>query len=58
MRQALEKGLNRNLTGGRLRGTVHKLSLEALTVQTANLLVRFKTEGTLHYDALADIGAP
>jgi hypothetical protein len=58
MRQALEKGLNRNLTGGRLRGRVHKLSLEALTVQTANLSVRFKTEGTLHYDAHADIGAP
>ena len=58
MRQALEKGLNRNLTGGRLRGTVHKLALEALTVQTANLSVRFTTEGTLHYDAHADIGAP
>lgn len=58
MRQALEKGLNRNLTGGRLRGTVSRLSLEALTVQTASLSVRFKTEGTLHYDAHADIAAP
>jgi hypothetical protein len=58
MRQALEKGLNRNLTGGRLRGTVSRLSLEALTVQTASLSVRFKTEGMLHYDAHADIAAP
>ncbi len=58
MRQALEKGLNRNLTGGRLRGTVRRLSLEALTVQTDSLSVRFKTEGTLHYDAHAGIGAP
>ena len=58
MRQALEKGLNRNLTGGRLRGTVRRLSLEALTVQTDSLSVRFNTEGTLHYDAHVGIGAP
>lgn len=58
MRQAMEKGLNRNLTGGRLRGTVRRLSLEALTVHTASLAVRFKTEGTLHYDAHAEILTP
>lgn len=57
MRQALEKGLNRNMTGGRLHGTVRRLSLEALTVQTASLAVRFKTEGTLRYDAQADLAA-
>ena len=45
------KGLNRELTGGRLRGTVRQLSLEDLAVQTASLSVRFKTEGTLRYDA-------
>ncbi|MBX3124939.1 MAG: DUF4403 family protein, partial [Nitrospira sp.] len=58
MRQALEKGLNRELTGGRLRGTVRQLSLEDLAVQTASLSVRFKTEGTLRYDARPDVTAP
>ena len=58
MRQALEKGLNRQLTGGRLRGTVTQLSLENLAVQAASLSVRFKTEGTLRYDAQADVAAP
>lgn len=58
MRQALEKGLNRELTGGRLRGTVRRLSLEDLTVQAESLSVRFKTEGTLRYDARADVAAP
>lgn len=58
MRQALEKGLNRELTGGRLRGTVTQLSLEDLEVQATSLSVRFKTEGTLRYDAHADVAAP
>ncbi|ODT44309.1 MAG: hypothetical protein ABS70_05865 [Nitrospira sp. SCN 59-13] len=58
MRQALEKGLNRELTGGRLSGTVRQLSLEDLAVQTASLSVRFKTEGTLRYDARPDVTAP
>ena len=55
MRQALEKGLNRELSGGRLRGTVRQLSLQDLAVQTASLSVRFKTEGTLRYEARADV---
>ena len=58
MRQALEKGLNREMSGGRLRGTVKHLSLEDLGVQTASLSVRFKTEGTLRYDARPDVVAP
>lgn len=58
MRQALEKGLNRELAGGRLRGTVSRLSLKDLAVQTASLSVRFKTEGTLRYDARPDVVAP
>ena len=58
MRLALEKGLNRELTGGRLRGTVSHLSLEDLAVQASSLSVRFKTEGTLRYDAHADVAAP
>ena len=58
MRQALEKGLNRDMRGGRLRGTVSKLTLDALTVQAASLSVRFKTAGTLHYDARAELTAP
>lgn len=58
MRQALAKGLNRELTGGQLRGTVRRLSLEDLTVQAESLSVRFKTEGTLRYDARADVAAP
>lgn len=58
MRRALEKGLNRDLTGGRLRGTVRQLSLEDLAVQTESLSVRFRTEGTLRYDARADVAAP
>ncbi|MBA5869572.1 MAG: DUF4403 family protein [Nitrospira sp. CR2.1] len=58
MRQALEKGLNRDLTGGRLRGTVRELSLEDLAVQAESLSVRFKTAGTLRYDARADVAAP
>ena len=58
MRQALEKGLNRDMTGGRLRGTVTQLSVDALTVQAAGLSVRFKTAGTLHYDARAENTAP
>ena len=58
MRRALEKGLNREMSGGRLRGTVKHLSLEDLGVQAASLSVRFKTEGTLRYDARPDVVAP
>ncbi len=54
MRKALESGLNRDLTGGRLRGTVQQLSLKELAVQTNSLSATFKTDGSLHYDALAD----
>lgn len=58
MRQTLEKGINREMSGGRLRGTVRQLSLEDLAVQAASLSVRFKTEGTLRYDARPDVVAP
>jgi hypothetical protein len=58
MRKTLEKGLNRDLTGGRLRGTVENLSLESLSVQADNLLAKFHTDGALRYDVRADAVAP
>ncbi|MBI4001334.1 MAG: DUF4403 family protein [Nitrospira defluvii] len=58
MRTALEKGLNRDLTGGRLRGTVQQLSLKELAVQTNSLSATFKTDGALHYDSRADAVLP
>jgi hypothetical protein len=58
MRTTLEKGLNRDMTEGRLRGTVRHLSLEELTVQANTLSARFKTDGVLHYDVRADAVAP
>lgn len=54
MRKALENGVNRDLTGGRLSGTVQQLSLKDLAVQTDSLAATFKTEGTLLYEAHAD----
>jgi hypothetical protein len=54
MRTTLEKGLNRDMTEGRLRGTVRHLSLEELAVQANTLSARFKTDGVLHYDVRAD----
>lgn len=51
MRKALEKGVNRDMTSGRLRGTVQQLSLKDLTVQTDSLSATFKTDGTLLYEA-------
>lgn len=58
MRTALEKGLNRDMRGGRLRGTVRHLSLEELAVQTDMLSARFRTDGVLHYDVHADAMVP
>lgn len=53
MRKALENGVNRDMTGGRLRGTVQQLSLKDLAVQTDSLSATFKTDGTLLYEAHA-----
>ncbi|MBA2485841.1 MAG: DUF4403 family protein [Nitrospira sp.] len=58
MRKAIEIGLNRDLTGGRLRGTVQQLSLKELAVQTDSLAATFKTHGALRYEAHADRRAP
>lgn len=54
MRKALENGLNRDMTGGRLRGAVEQLALKELAVHADGFSATFKTEGTLHYDARAD----
>lgn len=58
MRRALEKGLNRDLSGGRLYGRVETLSLEDLSVQADTLSARFHTEGALRYDVRPDAVAP
>ncbi len=58
MRKAIEIGLNRDLTGGCLRGTVQQLSLKELAVQTDSLAATFKTHGALRYEAHADRRAP
>jgi hypothetical protein len=54
MRKALENGVNRNMVGGRLSGTVQQLSLKDLAVQTDSLSATFKTDGMLLYEAHAD----
>ena len=54
MRKALENGLNRDLRGGRLRGTVQQLALKQLAVQTDSLSATFKTDGILRYEAHAE----
>ena len=58
MRKALENGLNRDLKGGRLRGTVQQLALKELAVQTNSLSATFKTDGTLRYEAHAEGTSP
>ena len=58
MRKALENGVNRDLTGGRLRGTVQQLALKQLAVHTDSLSATFKTDGTLLYEAHADRSHP
>jgi hypothetical protein len=58
MRMTLEKGMNRDMRGGRLRGTVRHLVLEELGVQAQTLSARFKTDGVLHYDVRADAVTP
>jgi hypothetical protein len=58
MRKALEKGVNREMMGGRLRGTVQQLLLKDLIVQTDSLSATFKTDGTLLYLAHADSLSP
>ena len=54
MRTALQAGLNRNLSGGRLSGIVNELSLKDLAVQPDSFSATFKTDGTLLYEARAD----
>ena len=58
MRTALQAGLNRNLTGGRLSGTVEDLSLKDLTVQPNSFSATFATDGRLLYEAHADGVSP
>ncbi|MCK6492528.1 MAG: DUF4403 family protein [Nitrospira sp.] len=58
MRQALEEGLNRDLSGGHLQGTVQTLSLEEVAVQAKMLSIRFKTDGSLRYVVHANAIAP
>ena len=58
MRKALENGLNREMTGGRLHGTVQQLALKQLAVHTDSLSATFKTDGTLLFEAHADRSHP
>ncbi len=51
MRTAMQTGLNRNLSGGRLNGAVEELSLKDLAVQPNGFSATFKTDGTLLYEA-------
>lgn len=54
MRKELEKGLNRNMTHGRLSGTVQQLLLKDLAVEANGLSATFKTDGALLYEAHGD----
>ena len=58
MRTALQSGLNRNLAGGRLSGTVQELSLKNLAVHRDSFSATFKTDGTLLYSAHAESISP
>ena len=58
MRTALQSGLNRNLAGGRLSGTVQELSLKNLAVHGDSFSATFKTDGTLLYSAHAETISP
>jgi hypothetical protein len=50
MRRVVEKGLNKPLKGGTLRGTVDELLLKQLAFQPAGFTASFRIEGELHYD--------
>ncbi|MET0516240.1 MAG: DUF4403 family protein [Nitrospiraceae bacterium] len=50
MQQELQTGLNREIDGGTLHGTVHRLRLLRLQIQHDALLAGFKTDGELRYD--------
>ena len=50
MQRELEAGLNREIDGGTLHGTVHRMRLLRLQMQPDALLVGFKTEGDVRYD--------
>lgn len=54
MRGQVEKGLNRPLKGGRLRGTVEELTLKRLAFHQEGLSASFRVSGELHYDVTAD----
>ena len=50
MQQELEAGLNREMDGGTLHGTVHRMRLIRLQMQPDALLAGFKTDGEVRYD--------
>ena len=50
MQRELEAGLNREIEGGTLHGTVHRMRLIRLQMQPDALLAGFKTDGDLRYD--------
>ena len=50
MQQELQAGLNREIDGGTLHGTVHRMRLIRLQMQPDALLAGFKTDGDLRYD--------
>lgn len=50
MQRELEAGLNREIDGGTLHGTVHRMQLVRLHVEPDALLAGFKTDGDVRYD--------
>jgi hypothetical protein len=50
MQRELEAGLNREIEGGTLHGTVHRMRLMRLQMQPDALWAGFKTEGDVRYD--------
>ena len=50
MQRELEAGLNREIEGGTLHGTVNRMRLIRLQMQPDALLAGFKTDGDLRYD--------
>ncbi|MBX3234884.1 MAG: DUF4403 family protein [Nitrospiraceae bacterium] len=58
MRGQVEKGLNRPLKGGRLRGRVEELTLKSLAFHPEGLSASFKIAGELHYDVTASQATP
>jgi hypothetical protein len=58
MRRVVEKGLNRPLKGGTLRGKVDDLLLNQLAFQPTGFAASFRIEGKLQYDVAPGLPEP